>query len=88
MLRDITQAYIQSKTELNHIVIFYLPVKLKKKYPEGTILFLVKLLYGLIEVGNYWFTIYLNHQKEKLRIKYHFMVYTSLSLKTLVKSLV
>ncbi len=53
MLRDITQAYTQSKTGLNRTVICYLPAKLKKKYLEGTILLIVKLLYGLPEAGNY-----------------------------------
>ena len=66
MLRDITQAYIQSKIELNRGVICYLPVKLKKKYPEGTILLFVKLLYGLAEAGNHWLATYLDYQKEKL----------------------
>ena len=66
MLQDITQAYTQSKTELNRTIICYLPIKLKKKYLEGTILLVVKLLYGLAETGNHWFATYLNHHKEKL----------------------
>ena len=53
MLRDITQAYIQSKTELNRIVICPLSTKLKKRYPEGTVLRVVKPLYSLAEAGNY-----------------------------------
>ena len=52
MLRDITQAYTQSKTELNRTVIFHLPAELKKRYPEGTVLRVVKPLYGLAEAGN------------------------------------
>ena len=47
MLRDITQAYTQSKTEMNRIVIYHLPAELKKRYPEGTVLCVVKPLYGL-----------------------------------------
>ena len=66
MLRDITQAYTQSKTKLNCTVICYLPVKLKKKYPEGIILLVVKPFYGLAEAGNHWFATYLDHHKEKL----------------------
>ena len=53
MLRDIMQAYTQSKTELNHTVICHLSAKLKKRYPKGTILCVVKLLYGLAEAGNH-----------------------------------
>ena len=66
MLWDIMQAYTQSKTELNHTVICHLPAKLKKQYPEGTILRVVKPLYGLAEAGNHWFVTYLDHHKEKL----------------------
>ena len=69
MLQDITQAYTQSKTELNRIVIYHLPVKLKKKYPKSIILFVVKMLYSLAEAGNHWFAIYLNYHKEKLDMK-------------------
>lgn len=53
MLQDITQTYTQSKTEFNLIVICYLPVKLKKKYPESTVLRVIKILYGLAEAANH-----------------------------------
>ena len=69
MLRDITQAYTQSKEELNRTVICHLPAKLKKRYTEGTVLRVVKPLYGLTEAGNYWFATYLNYHKEKLGIE-------------------
>ena len=69
ILRDITQAYTQSKTELNCTVIYHLPVELKKRYPEDTILLVVKPFYGLAEARNYWFATYLDHQKEKLEIE-------------------
>lgn len=69
ILNNITQAYTQSKTELNHIVIYHLFVKLKKKYPKDTILYIVKLLYNLAKVGNYQFATYLDHYKEKLEIE-------------------
>ncbi len=72
MLRDITQVYTQSKTEFNRIVICYLPAELKKRYPEDTILFIVKPLYSLAEAGNHWFAIYLDHYKEKLEIEMSF----------------
>ncbi len=69
MLWDITQVYTQSKTELNRIVIYYLPSKLKKRYPKGIILLIVKPLYGLVEAKNHWFATYLDHHKEKLGMK-------------------
>ena len=69
MLQDITQAYTQSKIELNHTVIYHLPTELKKNYPEDTVLHIVKPLYGLAEAGNYWFATYLDHNKKKLGMK-------------------
>ena len=47
MLWNITQAYTQSKTELNRTVIYHLPAELKKRYTEGTVLRVVKPLNGL-----------------------------------------
>ena len=69
MLQDITQTYTQSKTEFNFIVICYLPVKLKKRYPESTVLRVIKILYGLAEAANHQFATYLDHYKEKLGMK-------------------
>ncbi len=69
MLRDITQAYTQSKIELNRTVICYLPAELTKRYPKDTILLVIKPLYGLAEAGNHWFATYLDHYKEKLGMK-------------------
>lgn len=42
---------------------------MKKRYPKGTILLIIKPLYGLIEVGNHWFATYLDYHKEKLGIE-------------------
>ncbi len=39
MLRNITQAYTQSKIELNCIVISHLLAELKKKYSKDTVLY-------------------------------------------------
>ena len=63
------QAYTQLKTKFNCIAIYYLFIKLKKKYPKNTILLVVKLLYGLAKAKNYWFITYLNHYKKKLEKK-------------------
>ena len=60
------QAYTRSKIELNCIVICHLPIEFKKKYSKGTILLIMKPLYGLAEAGNYWFATYINYYKEKL----------------------
>ena len=55
ILRNIMQVYILSKTELNYIIICYLPakLKLKKRYLKDTILHIVKLLYSWAESENY-----------------------------------
>ena len=36
-------------------------LKLKNKYPEKTILHIVKLLYSFAELSTYWFETYLRH---------------------------
>lgn len=69
MLRDITQAYPQSKTTLNREIYAQLPLELKEKYPEGTILRVVKPLYGIAEAGPHWFHTYQGHHKEKLNME-------------------
>jgi len=69
MLRDITQAYTQSKTELNRTVLASLPVEIKERYPEGTILLVVKPLYGLAEAGMHWFATYADHHKKSLQME-------------------
>lgn len=69
MLKNITQAYIQSKMKFNCIVRCHQHVELKKRYFESIILYIIKPLYSLIETKNHWFTIYLNYYKEKLGIE-------------------
>jgi hypothetical protein len=54
-LRDITQAYIQAQTPLNRSILANLPTELKPKYPSGTIMELIKPLYGIPEAGLHWF---------------------------------
>lgn len=58
MLHNITQDYILSKIKLNHLVIYYLTIKLKKRYLKHTISCIIKPLYRLVEAKNHWFTIY------------------------------
>ncbi|KAF2194542.1 hypothetical protein K469DRAFT_725852 [Zopfia rhizophila CBS 207.26] len=69
MLRDITQAYTQSKTKLNRLVLAHLPLELKRKYPKGTVLHVVQPLYGLAELGMHWFATYLKHHRDELDIE-------------------
>jgi hypothetical protein len=50
-LRDITQAYPQAQTELFRTILARLLAELKTKYPEGTIIRVIKPLYGIAEAG-------------------------------------
>lgn len=59
ILQDITQAYTKSKTGLKSKVIYYLLVKLKKRYLERTIPLVIKPLYGLAKARNHVFLTYL-----------------------------
>ena len=65
-LRDITQAYTHSETTLDRLVLAKLPVELKDKYPEGTIMRVIRPLYRIAESGVYWWTIYQNHHRNFL----------------------
>lgn len=47
------QAYTESKTELYQTFILFLSAKSKKRYLEGIILLVVKLLYNLAATGNH-----------------------------------
>ena len=57
-LRDITQAYPQSKTNLNRVILASLPTELRSKYPEGTIIRVIRPLYGIAEAGVHWSATY------------------------------
>ena len=63
-LRDISQAYVQSTTLLNREFFVRPPAELKLQ--EGSVLNIVKPLYGVPEAGNHWFKTYHNHHTEKL----------------------
>ena len=65
-LRDITQAYPQAQTELARTILAELPAELKTKYPEGTIIHVIKPLYGIAEAGVHWFTTYQGHHIREL----------------------
>ena len=65
-LRDITMAYTQSTTALNRTILAELPSELRHLYAEGTIMIVVKPLYGIAEAGTHWWATYTNHHREEL----------------------
>ena len=65
-LRDITQAYPQAQTDLFRTILTSLPKELKTKYPEGTIIRVIKPLYGIAEAGVHWFSTYQGHHCKEL----------------------
>jgi hypothetical protein len=52
-IRDITQAYIQSTTLLNRLILARLPKKIKDKFPPNTIMIVRKPLYKIPEAGTH-----------------------------------
>lgn len=60
-LRDVTQAYTQSKSPLARTILARLPKELAAKHPPGTIVRLVKPLYGNAAAGVHWWTTYHKH---------------------------
>ena len=65
-LRDITQAYTQSETYLQRLILVYLLEQIRHQYPEDTIMVVLKPLYGIAEAGTHWWATYSKHHKEKL----------------------
>lgn len=68
-LRDVTQAYVQSGTNLNRDFYIRPPPKIKDRFPTGCILKIVKPLYDIPEAENHWFKAYHKHHLEKLHMK-------------------
>ncbi|KAF1934571.1 hypothetical protein EJ02DRAFT_490997 [Clathrospora elynae] len=67
-LRNITQAYPQAQTELFRTILAHLPKELITKYPEGTIICVIKPLYGIAEAGVHWFATYQGHYCKELNM--------------------
>lgn len=63
---DISQAYTQSATNINHHIYVRPPAALK--YPTGTLLYILKPLYGITEAEAHWFKIYSTHYTESLKM--------------------
>ena len=67
-IRDITQAYTQSTTLLQRTILAYLPKEIEELYPKGTIMIVLKPLYGIAEAGTHWWATYSKHRREKLHM--------------------
>ena len=65
-LRDITQAYTQSGTSLQRLILSYLPKEIQHLYPKDTIMVVLKPLYGIAEAGTHWWATYFKHHQEQL----------------------
>ncbi|KAF7570471.1 hypothetical protein PtrM4_104730 [Pyrenophora tritici-repentis] len=65
-LRDITQAYPQAQTTLKRTILAHLPTELVPRYPRGTLLHVIKPLYGIAEAGVHWWTTYHGHHCKEL----------------------
>ena len=67
-LRDITQAYLQTKQPLLREIYASIPKEVSHMYPPRTIMRVVKPLYGIPESGNYWWEDYSNHHTRALAL--------------------
>ena len=69
-LRDISQAYVQSTTNLNREFYVRPPHELNKQLgiDKDSVLKVVKPLYGVPEAGNHWFKTYHSHHVNQLRM--------------------
>ena len=67
-LRDVTQAYVQSTSELNRDFYIRPPHELAEMLgaPYDCILKVMKPLYGVPEAGNHWFATYQKHHIQRL----------------------
>ncbi|KAI1004025.1 hypothetical protein K3495_g4184 [Podosphaera aphanis] len=69
-LRDITQAYVQSSTNLNRNFYIRAPSELTDELgiPRNSILKVIKPLYGVPEAGNHWFKTYHDYHMNQLKL--------------------
>ncbi len=52
-LQDITQAYTQSETKLNRLILAHLPKQIQNQYSTNTIIVVLKPLYRIVEAGTH-----------------------------------
>ena len=67
-IRDITQAYVQSQTSLQRTILARIPEQLRDRHPEGTIMTVIKPLYGIPEAGTHWWATYSTHHRGNLQM--------------------
>ncbi|KAI0995095.1 hypothetical protein K3495_g13086 [Podosphaera aphanis] len=67
-LRDVTQAYVNSTTMLNRLILAKLPTELASDYPPDTIMIVRRPRYGIPEAGTHWWATYDKHHRENLRM--------------------
>jgi hypothetical protein len=70
-LRDISQAYVQSATKLNRDFYIVAPEELTSQLglAKGSVVKVIKPLYGVPEAGNHWFKTYHSHHTNELYMK-------------------
>ncbi|KAI1003566.1 hypothetical protein K3495_g4640 [Podosphaera aphanis] len=68
-LRDISQAYSQSTSMLNHLFFANLPQQFRESYPPSTTMVVLKALCGIPEAGTHWWTTYMDHHMKELGMK-------------------
>jgi hypothetical protein len=70
-LHDISQAYVQSTTMLNHDFYVNPPWELVKRLnlTDDLVLKVVKPLYGIPEARNHWFKTYHSHHLNELAME-------------------
>jgi len=78
-----SQAYVQSNTYLSRDIFIQPPLKLNLQL--GTILRVVKPLYGVLEARNHWFKTYYQHYVLKLKMEQ--LTYNPCLLYTLLNGL-
>jgi hypothetical protein len=64
-LRDYTQASIQSTTVLQRAILAHLPAQIAHLYTKGTIMVVIKPLYGIAEAVTHWWATCFNHHGER-----------------------
>jgi hypothetical protein len=60
---------MQLKTKLEHLIVARLSIKMRDKYPPDLLLLVEGLLYGILEVGVYWFRTYQAYYLERLNME-------------------
>ena len=68
-VRDITQAYVQSKSQLKRTILARLPTEIHDQYPKETLMVVIKPLYGIAEAGAHWWATYFKHHTDQLKMK-------------------